>query len=793
MKVNKLLNIFLLPSLALLAACTQEELANENAVTTLFAGIEQPAATKTSLSGPTSGIYKTIWSENDAIGVFVGDNEASEFKLKKGDGTTRGEFQGAFKDMNGISMSKTAVYPYGIVKGKSGSSISVSLPSEQAYKEGNIAEGAYPMVAVTDGVELNFKNPCSILKISMTGSLTVNSIVFTPNNSGIKVSGDATIDPDNTSLTMTSGADSRVALICGGVSLSGTATDFHIVVPAQKYTDGFSITIDTDKGKVLKTIKSDVTLTRSELYRITPFECKINVERGNITFEDANFKAYIVANFDKDNDGEISYEEARDVTRITINTNNISSLVGIEYMINLQYIRCMGVGKGDGIAGELKSIDLSKNTKLYYINVSSNPLSSLDVSNNTKLQQLYCDKNNLSSLDISNNPELETLYCNRNNLSSLDVKNNPELKRLDCYDNNLSSLNICNNQKLQQLHCNNNNLSSLDISYNPKLQSLDCDGNNLSSLDVNNNPELYSLSCNSNNLSSLDISNNSNLGILYCNNNNLSSLDVSNNPKLDFLYCNSNNLSSLDISNNPNLRYLHCNNINLSLLDISNNPELEDLSCDSNNLSSLDVSNNPNLVSLYCNSNNLSLLDISNNSKLKYFSCNNNKLSSLDISHNLKLYSLSCNSNNLSSLDISMNTSLKWLYATNNPLTTLYIYSGQKNGINSMEIPPTTNIVVRSESVEDTTFSITPMMSDIDGDEQDITATLTTRVTPTISCRNESAKKIQNSEYDMFTVSTNTTSSTQSAKAARAAAQCAAVDKANFIPLAPPVMVMVDE
>lgn len=142
MKVNKLLNIFLLPSLALLAACTQEELANENAVTTLFAGIEQPAATKTSLSGPTSGIYKTIWSENDAIGVFVGDNEASEFKLKKGDGTTRGEFQGAFKDLNGMSMSKTAVYPYEIVKGKSGSTISVSLPAEQLYKEGNIAEEA---------------------------------------------------------------------------------------------------------------------------------------------------------------------------------------------------------------------------------------------------------------------------------------------------------------------------------------------------------------------------------------------------------------------------------------------------------------------------------------------------------------------------------------------------------------------------------------------------------------------------------------------------------------------------
>ena len=407
MKVNKLLNIFLLPSLALLAACTQEELANENAVTTLFAGIEQPAATKTSLSGPTSGIYKTIWSENDAIGVFVGDNEASEFKLKKGDGTTRGEFQGAFKDLNGMSMSKTAVYPYEIVKGKSGSTISVSLPAEQLYKEGNIAEEAYPMVAVTDGAELNFKNLCSVLKISMTGSLTVNSIVFTPNNSGIKVSGDATIDPDNTSLTMTKDAGSRVALICGGVSLSGTATDFHIVVPAQKYTGGFSVTIDTDKGKVLKTIKSDVTLKRSELYRITPFECKIDEGNKNIIFEDASFKAYMIANFDKDKDGEISYDEALSVNRIVVCTDTIASMVGIEYMTNLTYLSCNGshvwnnaTAKYDD-GGILKSLDVTKNTKLQRLYCGFNELTELDVTNNTSLGLLYCDGNELRSIDIS--------------------------------------------------------------------------------------------------------------------------------------------------------------------------------------------------------------------------------------------------------------------------------------------------------------------------------------------------------------------------------------------------------
>ena len=408
MKVNKLLNIFLLPSLALWAACTQEELANENAVTTLFAGIEQPAATKTSLSGPTSGIYKTIWSENDAIGVFVGDNEASEFKLKKGDGTTSGEFQGAFKDMNGISMSKTAVYPYEIVKEKSGSSISVSLPAEQIYKEGNIAEEAYPMVAVTDGVELNFKNLCSVLKISMTGSLTVNSIVFTPNNSGIKVSGDATIDPDNTSLTMTKDAGSRVALICDGVNLSGTATDFHIVVPAQTYKGGFSITIETNKGKVPKTIKSDVTLKRSELYRITPLECKIDEDNKNIIFEDASFKAYMISKYDADKNGEISFDEALSVTDINVCTDTISSLAGIEHMVNLKYLTCQGSHVRNSETGEytdggkLKSLDVTHNTKLVLLRCGYNKLSTLDVSNNELLTSLTCSGNSIRSLNIEN-------------------------------------------------------------------------------------------------------------------------------------------------------------------------------------------------------------------------------------------------------------------------------------------------------------------------------------------------------------------------------------------------------
>lgn len=101
-----------------------------------------------------------------------------------------------------------------------------------------------------------------------------------------------------------------------------------------------------------------------------------------------------------------------------------------------------------------------------------------------------------------------------------------------------------------------------------------------------------------------------------------------------------------------------------------------------------------------------------------------------------------------------------------------------------MEIPDTTKIVVNSHPArEDEVLFVPPTMFEIDGNKQDITATMTSGATIAIPCRDESATRYKNSGTDMLTVSTNTTSS----------AQCAAVDKTNFIPLAPPVMVMVDE
>ena len=165
MKV-RLIPLLVLPALTL--SCTGERHSEEGVLTTLRAGIEQPYQTRTQLSEPYEGIYKTLWADGDAIGVFDAGSLPSEFVLAAGAGTNSGVFAGTL-----LSDALLAVYPYSICGSISGSEVSVTLPEEQTYREGNIPSGAYPMVAVSSDSALEFRNLSSILKVSMSGNLCV--------------------------------------------------------------------------------------------------------------------------------------------------------------------------------------------------------------------------------------------------------------------------------------------------------------------------------------------------------------------------------------------------------------------------------------------------------------------------------------------------------------------------------------------------------------------------------------------------------------------------------------------
>ena len=690
MKAFKIFVKALTLSALTLAACNEET--KEPTAVTIQARIEQ-STTRTALDGPDAdGVYKTVWKSGDAIGIYSGNKAVQKFTLISGADTNIGEFEGmtSYDDM-------AAIYPYSIAHKREGSVITVNLPEDQDYVSGNIPAGAYPMAAASDDRTLTFKNLCSVLKVSMYGGLAVKSITFTPNNANVKVAGTATVDVTSYELSMSNTAASSVKLNCGeGVKLTGKPTDFHLVVPAQVYSGGFTLAINTDKGAVVKSIKSDVTLSKSYLYPIASFECKIDDSKDNIVFEDANFKAYLVANFDKNGDGEINHEEAREITNINICTDNIESVAGIEYMTNLEVLKCSGSynRKTGETNGSLKTIDVSRNKKLKSLNVGKNKLSGIDVSENAELAELYCEDNNIKSLDTESNVKLTRLICSDNSMETINLNQSKLLRTLLIGGNSLSSLDVTKNEKLDTLECSGNTLSGLDLSHNTSLICLYCPSCDLHTLDLSHNTELEDLYVNFNNLTTIDVSKCTKLKTFCCADNILTStLDVSKCTELSVFQCFRNSISQIIMTPSTDLYNLYCGENGLESLDVSANTGLKDFSCYGNKLNSLDVSHNTLLYALDCSRNSLETLDVSSNIKLQSLSCFENNLKGLDITHNPELHSLDCYDNEIVSLDISKNKALTWLYCQDNPLKTLYVFKGQYDAIKYKKIPDSTQII----------------------------------------------------------------------------------------------------
>ena len=226
--------------------------------------------------------------------------------------------------------------------------------------------------------------------------------------------------------------------------------------------------------------------------------------------DDIEFMRYCYDNFDVNHDGKVSMEEANAVKEIDLD-EGVSSLKGLEYFPNIEYLNCWG---------GYTSLDLSKNTKLIEVVCSESALTNLNVSKNASLVELHCGDTNLKSLDLSGCPNLEDLDCEGNyDLTSLDLSKNAKLIYLTCYSCNLTSIDVTKCINLSYIHCAHNQLSSLDVSFCPKLRELDCSNNRIKTLNLSNCVELESLYCNSNLLTSLDVSNCLELYSLQCYDN----------------------------------------------------------------------------------------------------------------------------------------------------------------------------------------------------------------------------------------------------------------------------------
>ena len=267
--------IILIAAVVLAAGCIKENFMHVEPAVELSAWIENDAETRTILSDFDGQMYYPLWSAGDEIAVYAdGDLEPSKFSLNSGEGTTSATFTGT---RGGNEL--VAIYPYDMAGSMSDGTVSLVLPQSQNYLEKSFAAGSYPMFAtgtVEDG--LNFRNLCSVLKITFTGNAAIRSVTLTSRDKKCYLSGAASVKVDQTEpsanpLTMATTASNSVILNCNGLKVSERKpVDVYIVIPAQTYKRGFTIEVDTYTEKVSKTITSSLKFERSQLRAIKEFQ-----------------------------------------------------------------------------------------------------------------------------------------------------------------------------------------------------------------------------------------------------------------------------------------------------------------------------------------------------------------------------------------------------------------------------------------------------------------------------------------------------------------------------------------
>lgn len=113
------------------------------------------------------------------------------------------------------------------------------------------------------------------------------------------------------------------------------------------------------------------------------------------------------------------------------------------------------------------SLDVTHNPKLQILNISDTRIGSIDLSQCPDLYQFYASHSSgsmntdvkLSSIDVSHNTKLYYLFLNGNNLTELDLSKNADLFHLNVRDNQLSYLDLSANTNLYNVDLTGNYLT----------------------------------------------------------------------------------------------------------------------------------------------------------------------------------------------------------------------------------------------------------------------------------------------------------------------------------------------
>ncbi len=421
---------------------------------------------------------------------------------------------------------------------------------------------------------------------------------------------------------------------------------------------------------------------------------------------DSNFEQILVDQGIDSNglNGNILDSDALAVTDLSIPSNNIDNVIGINAFQNLVSLS-IAENNLTSIAPtyliDLESIYIENNRQLTTVNLTqnynlieiiiidtedierdNNQLVTLDLSQNFRLEYLELrNLGNLSNLSLPNTGTLTEIYLEYLSVVYYDFRPYVDLEILhfigvntpavvnfdfpsditDMHDIKLAYVELLMVDFEQYI-----NLESLELLYTriselilPKTNTLEkvwVVGHELNSpVNIEDAPEINSL---------IIADNLTNPTIPF-------TVDLSANPKIEHLELWNNYMTSVDVSDLPLLEYLDVNHNELTNLNLSQNPLLTYLNAGYNQLPTIDLSVNLLLESLILENNLIPTLDVNMLSELEHLDISNNLFTAtgLDLSQNQKLIYLNASYNQITELDITKNILLRGLNVSHNLFT----------------------------------------------------------------------------------------------------------------------------
>lgn len=215
---------------------------------------------------------KVYWSEGDRIAANGQTSAAAQI-----DATNRGNAVFAFN--NALAYPCNVLYPASFYK----SATTITLPTVQQKADGTFATNTLPMaVSLTSEEETpRLHHLAGIVHLQIKIASEYESkgyylakVVFKGNNSE-KVCGDFEIDYNEVTLSPVQESDaySEVTVAASGELSVSEVRDVYIVVPAQEYTEGFTVRIVDKRGRFMdKKVPSKRVVHKGEVLKMPPFD-----------------------------------------------------------------------------------------------------------------------------------------------------------------------------------------------------------------------------------------------------------------------------------------------------------------------------------------------------------------------------------------------------------------------------------------------------------------------------------------------------------------------------------------